>query len=523
MRKSDLQFVLVRADENQTIRFFDITADNEKSAWRAGVDLTCSTETLEEQLPRLMDSEFMDFGLGLREKDGERHLIARRRFGEGDFISTVRVLIYTSVARLFAFLDTDGNSVLAVAPLLHVPNLRGADDSIGEAFCVLVGCSRFISDYRPSRKKSYGANAEFRVDPSKGPNDGFLSLYTKTYNGTGIAIGKDILVDLGPNYTPLQVMGQLGQPAAKRFKGTLDLWVSRAAAASEDAVRDPGVATEATTAGTTGAETTSAGGAHGIEVETRGEGSNLAASGAAAAAGSGGNGTGAGGNGTGSGGGGIGGGGGPSQSSGAGSTSGGDAAAGSSAGEGAGRGQGGTSVPRTKIGSTDVCDLYFDADKLHLCNTTGKNKKVPPNTVLATFREGRVDEGSGPTVLVWKFTKPTDLVVWKSAKKEAKAITEYSSGQLGHYITANTCGSVHQHNKFDPKSLPSEFVMKKTTGFWSSAELYKKTFHSISLASATMRLAWIVGNKDGRVMPEGVAVLNKKEVTIKADEIRHFP
>ena len=140
--------------------------------------------------------------------------------------------------------------------------------------------------------------------------------------------------------------------------------------------------------------------------------------------------------------------------------------------------------------------------------------------VLASFANGRVDEGGKSTDIAWTFARPTDLVAWKLAKRAVKAISDFASGQVGQFVTTSKCTSLHQHNKF--QTLPAEFVTKKTIHYLSESQVFERVKAAVNLAPSTLRWAWIVKAKDGKMLLEGVCVINKKELTLKQSETFEF-
>ena len=119
--------------------------------------------------------------------------------------------------------------VLLDGPLLRVTNLFTPDSDVKmSVHCVLVGLGRLMRDYRGVRKHP---NVVFRVHAEKGPNDGFVEVVVRTHNACGIASGSELVADFGEHYVPPSVPQTEN---AKRFKGALDVWLSKHAQTTEE-------------------------------------------------------------------------------------------------------------------------------------------------------------------------------------------------------------------------------------------------------------------------------------------------
>jgi hypothetical protein len=226
---TELNFVEVRAPDDQPVCFGDVVSDVGSSAWRAGIDLAPASDDLERVVPALVAFELDHHPVYVRGDDAEsRCLVASRALKDGDVIIPARVLLYSDIRTLSEFLNGAG-AALADGTLVKLTNLLTATGDTMAMYAVMVGVCTYARDFRGKRAR---ANAFLRVRPNIGANDGVLQLVVNTRNGCGIAAGSDILCDFGENYTPTSVPTSM-LAGGKRFRGALDIVVARQLEARE--------------------------------------------------------------------------------------------------------------------------------------------------------------------------------------------------------------------------------------------------------------------------------------------------
>jgi len=152
--------------------------------------------------------------------------------------------------------------------------------------------------------------------------------------------------------------------------------------------------------------------------------------------------------------------------------------------------------------------------QLRLLPGQTQNKKVAPGAVLHTFAGGRVDPktSAGPG-FSWEFKKGHELVVARGSKgvRVMKLLT---------YVQENKCTSVYQHNRFEAGIFPPELALKQAMTFVPGAPasaVFQKVLEAIR-ASTQAHLLWEVVTKEGRVWPEALLLVSKKQLTLKVGE-----
>ena len=71
--------------------------------------------------------------------------------------------------------------------------------------------------------KKLRANVCITVNPSAGPNDGFLTLKAKTPNGSGLAVNAPFIANFGPLYDPDRKLPfPLGAPDSQKMKSAIE-------------------------------------------------------------------------------------------------------------------------------------------------------------------------------------------------------------------------------------------------------------------------------------------------------------
>ena len=150
---------------------------------------------------------------------------------------------------------------------------------------------------------------------------------------------------------------------------------------------------------------------------------------------------------------------------------------------------------------------------LRLLPSVQNSKKVPVNTVLLTFNNGRVDEPADRANpgIPWAFRTPQDLVLMNSSGVR-KAM------KLATVIEENKCDIVYAHNKLPgPGLVPPELIIKKHQFFQPAAEIaeqFKAVLGSVG-ESTPARFLWEVEIRTGKVWPVAVSLVNSKQLLLK--------
>ena len=215
IRAEELQFIEVKAPaaDDQIVQLFDIMPDG-GSSWRAG--LNRNVGGLSGKLAKLLDEELSDGRLKVVTTPKGRSLVARKHIDEGDVICLATCLLHDSVDGVRRqLLDEEGNEVLADC-LCEVKGVLKEGRAVS-VYGVLVGAARYLQHYQGIGR----INAVIKVDTSKGPNDGFLTLVAATRTGQGISPDSEILIGYGPEYD-VNRPNDLDNPSAKKVRLTLD-------------------------------------------------------------------------------------------------------------------------------------------------------------------------------------------------------------------------------------------------------------------------------------------------------------
>jgi hypothetical protein len=137
--------------------------------------------------------------------------------------------------------------------------------------------------------------------------------------------------------------------------------------------------------------------------------------------------------------------------------------------------------------------------------TTKTNKKIAPRTVLHKFDGGSVSEqGARDNVFHWSFTKPSDMV-----------FADDKVQSLGSYIQQSTADGLYQHSKFTKGVAPSGFVPKKSCAYFHTDDTFGKVWASIK-GSKEFTMMWAVRVEAGKILPDGVVLVNLKQIIAKA-------
>jgi hypothetical protein len=178
------------------------------------------------------EKEQTEFFVKPADRKGVKVLVTEKALKDSQIIMPASCLVFSSKALARDFLNQGGNAALMSAPLIEVQNLEVPDDnfdcSVRSVWCVQTGISQLIGHHKHTGSKV--PNVEFVCNPSKGPNDGFLSIKVSTHNLCGVATQSVLSADFGNSYEVMEV----ASPAAKQFRGGLDLFFTRATRKEED-------------------------------------------------------------------------------------------------------------------------------------------------------------------------------------------------------------------------------------------------------------------------------------------------
>ena len=503
LRSEDLFFVKVKAPAVQPVHFIDVPSDEQKSAWRAGMDSIPDPQVLEKGILDLVAKELTDNHLTVTMRKGQHVLVTTRALKEGATICSVSALLFSKESLVRDFLNVGFHAALTESPLLTV---HGLDTVAGQGsmsvHAVLVGAARLVTDFRGFRK---WANCSFHVSPDAGANDDFISLVVQTHNGCGVAAGSELMADLGEGFVP----GAAGdRPPSKKFKGALDALFDEQRKASGDAydmteaspskgrpasggngldaAKGAGSAASAAEASGSGSATIAAAAGAGTGAATA---STTAAAAAGAATGVGGAMASAAAEGA-------------ATAGGAAATAGGAAAAG-----------GGESV----LGTHEGVNVVFKDNQVKLRNTNKKNVKIPPHTVLMILSEGRLTEAQASREhdIPWAPTTPKMQVFLKAGNKHT-----YMS--LAEVIKQHGATQMYQHQGWPKSTPPTSFVAKKNAVMAPAQETVGKALAQAIKASSRVQWTWVVEVQSGKIMPVAAAVSNKKQVCMKANAEEAF-
>jgi hypothetical protein len=135
---------------------------------------------------------------------------------------------------------------------------------------------------------------------------------------------------------------------------------------------------------------------------------------------------------------------------------------------------------------------------------------VPPKTILAHFKGGKVGTSSDADELKWAFTSPKAQVVLVS--DSGSTVTT-----LEHIVKDNPkIDCVWQHNAFTAGVPPAVLVAKKPVALTGVAEECRKTLKAVA-KDANLTSAWRVAIKGTKIEPCGVAVVAKKQLIITSE------
>ena len=186
VRATDMSFIVATAPppEEQTFSVMELEADRSGSGWRAGINNVI--EDLATQMQCLLGHELETYGLCIMKTEFGRGLACRRAFREGEVICPASLLLYSSLSKLQEMLSMGGNKVL-VDRLVRIDSLAAPSSESGamSMYGALVGASGYIQHHTGLRRG--GSNAFLKVNTEAGPNDGLLTVVSRTRNNQGIA------------------------------------------------------------------------------------------------------------------------------------------------------------------------------------------------------------------------------------------------------------------------------------------------------------------------------------------------
>ena len=141
-------------------------------------------------------------------------------------------------------------------------------------------------------------------------------------------------------------------------------------------------------------------------------------------------------------------------------------------------------------------------------STDGKPHKISPKTVLATIQDGRLEEcAEVPANYAFSFQNTKALVIDQATN---------SVVTLGDLIKSSGAEAVFAHNPLPKGPLPSLLQQKKNMCFVpNKPEEFAKVRKAVD-ESTKLVLLWVVRTKDRKLGPKALAVVNLKQVIVKA-------
>jgi hypothetical protein len=224
LRQSDLQFIVVEAPSEQTVRIRDVEIKTE-SSWRGGLN-KCPM-LLEDKVMRQLQHELDNHQLALNKINGVMHLVATKAFRENDKICDAAGLVFDSLDKLRAYLDAGDINKVLVSVLIRIDGVHMNEEDppeVGSLYLAPTGAVRYARHYHPNKRSP---NAALSVDVAAGANDGLVSMVVRTRNKVGIAPGTPILINFGIDYDHEAATKVAGDPDTKRLKGMLENYFSR--------------------------------------------------------------------------------------------------------------------------------------------------------------------------------------------------------------------------------------------------------------------------------------------------------
>ena len=86
---------------------------------------------------------------------------------------------------------------------------------------------------------------------------------------------------------------------------------------------------------------------------------------------------------------------------------------------------------------------------------------------------------------------------------------------LGAYIKQAGAEGLYQHSKFAKGVAPSGFVPKKPSAYTHSDDSCEKVWASVK-GKGEYQMLWFVRLEGGKILPNGVALVNSKQIIAKA-------
>jgi len=448
---TELSFVRAVAPAHHGVVFSEVPQRADTPTWRAGLDQAPASHDLESAVPQIMTAELESLPLHLKDGDqGNKCLYASQGFREGDKVAACKCLLFSTARGVANFLNMEGNGALLEGPLIHVMGLDTGTDQKTEVFAVQLGLTMFIPDFRGKKGRP---NVTLEVSPGEGANDGFLSFVVHTRNACGIAAGSPILCDFGESYR--QTTGDPSCSAAKRFRGSLDLLVSKQwqALAGEGTE----MAVDATVQDPDGVPRRTAGKPL-VESESVADNDQEAAA-----------------------------------------SSDKDPKAASSS-QGAQPG-----ILVTKSGYAVV----VIGNRLGLRSSAAANFKISPKTILHNWIDGNIDKEEDTSLPLFKFEKPKELVIEYNTQLVMT---------IGDLIKKNSADKMYHHAPFAQGVPPTCFVAKDSMTRFKPKQLETVEHLRKAAACEKAQLLWSVVVSKGKLVPKGVALTTKGQIILKPGE-----
>ena len=241
MRPSDLQFITLSAPDEQPVRVREVEPKIE-SGWRGGFNKVPSS--IEDKATKQLHRELQNHSLVLKKIDGVMHTVTTRPLRDGDVLCPMAGLTFDSLQTLRSFLDAGDINACFARSMCRIDGVcLGEDDAKNSLYRVFTGVSRYIRHYSPTKK---APNVALLLDLAAGASDELLQLVVRTRNKCGVASGTALVLNYGLEYDH-EVAGKLAkEPDLKLLKTSMQQLFSRsgrcdAVAAAAEVIQDPDV------------------------------------------------------------------------------------------------------------------------------------------------------------------------------------------------------------------------------------------------------------------------------------------
>ena len=144
---------------------------------------------------------------------------------EGETVGVATCQLFTSKENVAAFFNLSENSALLGKPLLQIQGIKkSTSEDVGTdtLYALLVGSLSMILDRRLQQARK-ATNVVFKVDTSKGSNDGFITVVIQTHNKCGLSARGAFAADFGETFVYHPKTHSSPSNPNKRFKNVLNM------------------------------------------------------------------------------------------------------------------------------------------------------------------------------------------------------------------------------------------------------------------------------------------------------------